>query len=73
MQTEITRIVGELQQHARTCETAAQDATEEALTGESNAREKKTQDASEWAIKAKVWLEAAAVVRGIVEPTESLK
>jgi hypothetical protein len=73
MQTEMIQIIEELQHRAKTCETAAQDATEEALTGESNAREKKTQDASEWAIKAKVWLEAEAVVRGIIEPTESPK
>ena len=73
MQTEMARIIEALQHRAKTCETAAQDATEEALTGESNAREKKTRDASEWAIKAKVWLDAEAVVRGIVEPTESPK
>ena len=73
MQTEMTQIIDELQQRARTCETAARDATEEALTGESNARERKTQDAAEWTIKSKVWLEAEAVVRGIVEPTESLE
>jgi hypothetical protein len=63
MQTPLTQILEELQQRARTCEAAAQDATQEALTGESNAREKKTVDASEWTIKSKVWQEAEAVVR----------
>jgi hypothetical protein len=65
MQTPLTQIIEEMQQRAKTCETAAQDATQEALTGESNAREKHTQDASEWTIKSKVWLEAEAVVRGL--------
>jgi len=64
MPTALNQIVEQMQQRARTCETAAQDATQEALTGESNAKEKNTQDANEWTIRSKVWLEAETVVRG---------
>src|SRR5215211_4683069 len=63
MQTELTKIIEEIQQRARTCETAAQDANEQALTGELNAREKNTQNANEWTIKSKIWLEAEVLVR----------
>ena len=66
MQTPLTQIIEEMQQRAKTCETASQDATQEALTGESSAKEKNTQDASEWMIKSKVWLETEAVVRGSI-------
>ena len=66
MQAPLRKIIEELQQHARTCETAAKDSTEEALTGESCVKEKNLQDAKEWMIKSKVWLEAEAVVRGFV-------
>lgn len=64
MQTPLTEIIAELQRRASTCETAARDSAEEALTGESSGSEKHRQDASEWTIKAKIWLEAEAVVRG---------
>ena len=39
---------------------------EEARTGASCDQEKNTQEAKEWMIKSKVWLEAEAVVRGFV-------
>lgn len=67
MQPPLTGIIDEMQQRARTCETAAQDATQEALTGEASAKEKHTQAASEWTIKSQVWLEAAAVVQAFME------
>jgi guanylate kinase len=73
MQARLTKIIEEMQQRARTCETVAQDSTEEALTGEPSAKEKNTQDANEWMLKSKVWLEAEAVVRGFVEPTEVIE
>ena len=63
---QLTKIIEEMQQHAKTCETVAQDATEEALTGASCDKDKNAQDAKEWMIKSKVWLEAEAVVRGFV-------
>jgi hypothetical protein len=66
MPTSFNQIVEQMQQHAKTCETAAQDSNQEALTGESNAKEKNTQDANEWMIRSKVWLEAEAIVRGFV-------
>ena len=62
---QLTSILEALQQHARTCETAAQDSSQEALTGESSDREKNTENAKLWLIKSKVWIEAEAVVRGI--------
>ena len=72
MQNQLIEIIEAMQQHAKTCETVAQDKTEEALTGESSEKEKNTQDAIEWMIRSKVWLEAEAVVRGIAEPPPQL-
>ena len=64
METTLTPIIEAMQQRAKTCETASKDATEESLTGEASLREKNEHDASEWMVKAKVWQEAEAVVRG---------
>ena len=66
MRTRLTKIIEEMQRQAKICETVAQDTTEEALTGASSDKEKNAQDAKEWTIKSKVWLEAEAVVRGFV-------
>lgn len=63
----LSQIIEALQQHAQTCETASEDATEESLTGEASLREKNVEDARVWMIKSRVWLEAVAVVRGLVE------
>jgi hypothetical protein len=62
---QLTGILEALQQRARTCATAAQDSSEQALTGESNDREKNTHEANIWLIKSQVWLEAEMVVREI--------
>jgi hypothetical protein len=62
---QLNSILDALQQHARTCATAGEDSSQEALTGESSNKEKNTQDARIWQIKSEVWLEAEAVVRGI--------
>jgi hypothetical protein len=70
MQTHLNKIIEELQRNAKVCETVAQDKTEEALTAESVDSEKNTQEAKEWTIKSKVWLEAEAVVRGFL-PVET--
>jgi len=64
MKTQLTKIIEEMQQRARTCETASADSTEEALTGESSGKDKNTQDAKEWLIRSKVWIEAEAIVAG---------
>jgi len=68
MQTQLTDIIEELQRNAKVCETVAQDKTQEALTAESCDTEKNMQEAKEWTIKSKVWLEAEAVVRGFLPP-----
>lgn len=68
MQTLLTKIIEEMHQRAKVCETAAQDSTEQALTGESSEKEKHTQDAKDWTIKSKFWLEAEGVVRAMAEP-----
>jgi len=60
---QLNSILEALQQHARTCATAAEDSSQEALTGESSNKEKNTQDAKMWQIKSEVWLEAEALVR----------
>jgi len=72
MQTQLMEIIEAMQQHAKTCETVAQDKAEEALTGESSEKEKNTQDAHEWMIRSKVWLEAEAVVQEFWQPTKTL-
>lgn len=59
----LTPIIEALQQHAKTCETASADATEESLTGEASLREKNERDAMVWLIKSQVWQEAVEVVR----------
>ena len=64
--TGLNPILEALQQHARTCETAAQDSSQEALTGESHDKDKNTQLAKDWMLKSQVWREAEAVVRGFV-------
>jgi hypothetical protein len=69
MQTQLTKLIEEMQHRAKTCEAAAQDETEEALTGESNASELHKQHASEWLIKSKVWQEAEEVARGLLPGT----
>lgn len=66
MQTQLNKIIEELQRNAKVCETVAQDKTEEALTAESVDSETNAQEAKEWTIKSKVWLEAEAVVRGFL-------
>jgi len=72
METQLMEIIKELQLHAKTCETVAQDKTEEALTGESSEKEKNIQDANEWMVRSKVWLEAEEVVRGFGQPPNNL-
>ena len=64
--TGLIKLIEAMQHHAKTCETAAQDSTQEALTGESHDKDKNTQDAKEWMMKSQVWLEAEAVVRQFV-------
>lgn len=71
--TLLTKIIEEMHQRAKVCETAAQDSTEQALTGESCEKEKHTQDAKDWTIKSKFWLEAEAVVRAMAEPPSPAK
>ena len=65
----LSRLIEALQQHAKTCETASQDSTEESLTGEASLREKNEQDARMWRTKAQVWQEAVEVARGFVPST----
>ncbi len=60
----LNKVIEKLQRHAKVCETAAQDATEEALTGESCEKEKNEQDAQLWLMKAQIWRDAEAIVRG---------
>lgn len=62
METPLNELIAEMQQHAKTCETVAQDKTQEALTGDAKDKEKNEQEARMWAIKAQVWREAEAVV-----------
>ena len=62
MKTSQTMLIEEMQQRARTCETVAKDRTEEALTGASSEKDQNTQDAKEWMIRSKVWLEAEEIV-----------
>ena len=69
MHTELNPIIEELQRQAKVCATVAEDIAEEALTGASCEQEKNAQEAKDWEIKAKVWLEAEAVVRGFAGPT----
>ena len=69
----LTGLFEAMQQRARTCETASHDATEESLTGEASLREKNEQDAKAWMIKSQVWLEAAEVVRGFLEPAKPVE
>jgi len=69
MQTQLAKVIEELQRQAKVCETVAQDKTEEALTGASTDKEKNEQEAREWMAKSKVWIEAEAVVRGFLQPT----
>ncbi len=68
MEILLTKIIEEMQRRAKVCETAANDSTEQALTGESCEKEKNTQLAKDWMVKSKVWLEAEDAVRAIIEP-----
>ena len=58
-----TNISEELQRQAKVCATIAEDKTEEALTGASAEKETNQQDAKDWQLKSKVWMEADAIVR----------
>lgn len=72
--TPLPEIIAELQRRAKTCETASEDLTEAALTGgETSDKEKNTQDAKEWMIRATVWLEAVEVARGSAESPKRLE
>lgn len=62
-QMDLSGMIAAMQQHAKTCETASADATEESLTGEACLREKNDRDAKVWLIKSQVWQEAVEVVR----------
>jgi hypothetical protein len=64
MEALLTKLIEEMQQRAKTCETVAQDKTQEALVGASADKDKETQEAKDWMLTSKVWLEAEAVVRG---------
>ena len=68
MQTQLTKIVEEMQRQAKVCATVADDKTEESLTGASCDKEKNLQDAKDWMLKSQVWLEAEAVVRDVALP-----
>lgn len=68
MQTRLSRLIEELQRQAKVCETVAQDKTQESLTAESCDSERNAQEAKDWLLKSKVWLEAEAVVRTFDEP-----
>jgi hypothetical protein len=68
METTLTKIIEEMQRRAKVCETAANDSTEQALTGESCEKEKNTQLAKDWMLKSKVWLEAEDAIRALFEP-----
>ncbi len=72
MQADLAAILAELQRQAKVCETVAQDVAEEALTGASCDKDKHTQEARDWVIKSKVWLEAEAVVRALAVPATSV-
>lgn len=64
----LSALIAELKQRAKTCETASEDLTEAALTGgETSDKEKNTQDAKEWQMRASIWLEAEALARGFAE------
>ena len=63
MHTRLANIVEALHSRAKVCATAAEDATQAALTGDACNKEAKTQDAREWLIRSKVWLEAEEIVR----------
>lgn len=67
MPDALIRIMEAMQKHAKTCETASHDMTQQALTGENCEKDKNTQDAKEWMIASNVWLEAKALVRGFVD------
>ncbi len=73
MQTPLIKIIEEMQRQAKVCETVAEDKTQEALTAESCDSERNTQEAKDWMIKSKVWLEAEAVVRALSESTASIE
>ncbi len=68
METLLIKILEEMQRHAKVCETVANDSNEQALTGESCEKERHAQDAKDWMMKAKVWLEAESVVREMIDP-----
>ena len=58
-----TKIAEVMEQKAKVCETISQDKTEESLTGDSCEKEMNEQEAKEWKLKSKVWLEAEAIVQ----------
>jgi hypothetical protein len=66
MQTPLAKLIEEMQQHAKDCETEARGKTQAALLGAPGNKEKNQQEARLWRIKSQVWLEAEAVVRGFV-------
>ena len=68
---QLAQIIDELQRQAKVCETVAHDAAEQSLTGASSEKEKNAQEAKEWMMKSKVWLEAEAVVRGFMSPGDT--
>lgn len=61
--TRLATLIETFQSRAKVCATAAEDATQEALTGDACNKAAKTQDAREWLIRSKVWLEAEEIVR----------
>jgi hypothetical protein len=63
MHTRLANIVEVFQKRAKVCATAAEDAAQEALTGDACNKAAKTQDAQDWLIRSKVWLEAEEIVR----------
>ena len=64
--TPLARLIEEMQQHAKDCETVAQGKTQAALLSPPGDKEKNEQEAKLWMIKSQVWLEAEAVLRRFV-------
>ncbi len=69
MQTQLAKLIDEMQRHAKVCQTVAEDMTQESLTGASCEKEKNVQAAKEWMMKSQVWLEAEALVRECLSPS----
>ena len=68
MDSQIAKLIEEIEHQAVVCETVAKDKNHESLTGESSEKEKNEAESKAWLLKAGVWREVEIIARRLADP-----